>query len=681
MKEFKYKYMFFERVKGVWLGYPVFIVLILFTFLAAAISRCDILDPIKFVFVQLTFIFMPGYALHRLLGLSYQNSLVRGLISYASGYSLSIIVYLVLLMAGIQQYTMYVYLVICLFSVGYLFLSRKRVPDAEIKQKERLCFAYILLTALCVSMVLFQFVNINPSLKQGNTWIDQDLVFWLRNAVAATKEYPLPELSVMGKVFFYHYFTSIEIAFLHFVTGIELYDLCFTYSYLITIFLITSGFYVLAKALVKNSKYVFVVLAFMLFTANFETLTHISFSQHLFMSSFGFAEGLAFFCFTFYCYIRLLHNDDCRWKLLLLAILLFFVTTGLKGPVAAVLLAGIAVGSVFLLFRKGMFVFGVVSGMSFLVVFLVALGVFVLNVNSQVVEGGTSELTLSLTDTLFHNPFFEKLYFSLCHIGLWNGVSYIIVLQLFLILGLFIPLLLIMTAFTHNIPDDTSVILLVMSGVGLVLGLFVSQNGLSQMYFLFMTIVCLLYWSFTMIPTGELKKSVERRFLLIFMIGFLFFSSQYYYYGKSGIFSLCESMPMAKDILKLYTPQNDETGLTISGKEMDGLRWCRENLPEDAVLLSNKVFAEIGARSFWVSSLSERQTFFESYHYSNVSNRQIQKNLDLVSSFYEGCGKSCLELKKRGCKYAVIFKRIKPNHYPENCIMMYDSPELSVVSF
>ena len=87
----------------------------------------------------------------------------------------------------------------------------------------------------------------------------------------------------------------------------------------------------------------------------------------------------------------------------------------------------------------------------------------------------------------------------------------------------------------------------------------------------------------------------------------------------------------------------------------------------------------MGSRSFWVSSLSERQTFFESYDYSNVSNEIIETNCNQIRSFYDGDINALNYLKKQGCTHAVIFNGIAPNNYPENCNVIYKKKNITIV--
>ena len=677
---------YIETIRYIWNKYIVFFILILFTFLTAVISRCNILDPIMFVFVQLAFIFMPGYALQKSLGLSYQNSLVRGLVSYATGYTMSILLYLVMLMMGIQHLIIYIYIIICVISAIYLYYTPNTIiKDGYADLKEIKTFMYILLIALTFGMVLYQFPNLNPSLKQYNTELTPDLVFWMRNTVAATKCYPLPELSVLGKVFFYHYFTSINLAFLKYTTGIEIYDLCFVYSYLVTVFLVVSGLYVACKELINSNRLVFVTMCFALFTQSLEPITHVYYSAHIYLASFGFAEGMGMFFFTLYFYLRMIRDNHSKWKLLLFTMLLFFSTSGLKGPIGAILLVGIAIGSLYLMFCKNDYCFGLLSGGGLLLVFVLTISLFVININGSTAEGSTAELSLSIIDTLFHSPYFKKVYLFLLSIGLLKPVAYILILIPFLISSFLIPFLVYYVTYNSKKTINSSVrlILIGMISVGVFLGLFVSQKGNSQSYFLFIGIPLLFLLSLIKDNESEFDYNTLRNLRFVFIIGVFISSIQYHRIFLNSMVSLVRSYSLATEFVgKVLRPLGDpdETGISINKSEIDGLRWLRANSSTDAIILSNKVLSEqMGSRSFWVSSLSERQTFFESYDYSNVSNEIIETNCNQIRSFYEGDINALNYLKKQGCTHAVIFNGIVPNNYPENCNVIYKKKNITIV--
>ena len=673
-----------EKMRRLWMTHPTFIVLILFTFLAAAVSRCNLLDPVKFILVQFAFIFLPGYALQRLTKLSYQNSLVRLLVSYATGYAISLVVYLAMLIVGIQQYVLLIYVVIFIISTAYLYFSKKDVVDGVIEQKEKLYFTCVLLAALIASMVLFQFANIIPTLKQSNASLYQDLVFWMRNAVAATKGYPLPELSVAGKAFFYHYFTSINIAFLRFTTGIEIYDLCFVYSYLVTVLLIVSGLYVACKEMINSYKIALIVICFILFTKNLDPISHIYFNDHIFRVSFGFAEGLGMFFFVLYYYIRMMRHDGNKWMLLLVAMLLFFAETGLKGPFAAILLVGIATGSFIMVFFRNRLMYGTLSGIALLAVFLITLGLFVMNFNGDEAVSNHARLSISAVDTLFHSGYFKIAYLRLTGMGIWKPIAYIIILVSFLISAIFIPLLMVIVAFKKRKITNEDMLLIVMILTGVALGLFVSQGGMSQGYFIDITIPLIFIFVLISYRGCDIDKGKKIRLLLTFVAGLALWCLQYRSYFIKNSCLFVRSNPTLVSLIEKAHPlkkiEVKESGLTINKLEIDGLRWLRENSSSNSVVLSNKVLSsDMGSRSFWVSSISERQAFFESYDYSNVSKEMIKDNCSLISTFYEGNLDAYHSIKKKGVTHAVIFKDIQPNSYPIVCKEIYKNDKIIIV--
>ena len=674
-------YNIIDRLRQLWTSYPVFVVMIVFTFLASVVSRCNLLDPVKFVSVQMAFIYLPGFALQRLTRLSYQNTLVRGLVSYATGYSVSLLVYLTLLMIGAQHLVLYAYIGISIISASYLYYTQKTVCDGEITRKEKLYFSYIMLAALVASMVLFQFPNLNPELKDSNTSLNQDLVFWMRNAVAATKGYPLPELSVAGKEFFYHYFTSINLAFLKFTTGIEMYDLCFVYSYLITIFILVSGLYVACQELISSHKLVFVAMCFVLFTQNLDTFTHIYFNDHLLKASFGFAEGMGMFFFTLYFYIRILRNENAKWALLLITMLLFFATSGLKGPLAAVLLVGIAVGSLLMMFYRNRFIYGAVSGVALLIVFLFSIGLFVININGGETVGNHAGLSLSAVDTIFHSQYYKIVYLFMLQMGLWKLISYMVIFVVYLISAILIPFIVYLITYSKRKRTDSEILLLIMVFVGIGLGMFVSQGGMSQGYFIFLAIPLFFMLSFIRITEDDYLKLIKR-VRTVFIFGLFLFVAQYLQSVISGVYSMIRSSSDMIAFVEKVRPlgETSETGLTINEKEIVGLRWLRDNTPSDAIILSNKVLSNImGSRSFWVSSLSERQAFFESYDYSNVSKETIKSRCDLINSFYEGNEEAYKNIKNMKVTYAVVFSEIIPNSYPKECKEIFKNDKITIL--
>lgn len=661
---------FYKKIKDLFCLHPVIFLCLLFTLVAAIVSRCSLIDPLKFFVVQVCFVYVPGVALQRLIGINYENRLVRGLVSYLFGYALSIIIYLALLMTSIQDNILYFYGGVFLVSVVYLIYQKQSCIDGKLEKNELKWFSLVLLGVIGTGCLLFQCANITPRLKSGNVIIYQDLVFWMRNAVAVTKGYPVPELSIAGLDFYYHYFSSVHLAFLKFTTGIELFDLCFVYSYLLAGFILVSGLYVVTKQLMVKKGLTFVTMIFVLFTVNLDKFTDVAFNSHILKTSFGFAEGLGFFCVTLYFYLRMLKNEDARWRLFLVSMFLLFATTGLKGPLGAILLVGVFIGSVMMMFKNGRMVYGLVSGIGLFVAFLIPLVLFVMNFHTPS-EGEHSSLSISATDTVLHSQYFESFYYYLIHAGLWNPLAYIIIVVCFLLSVFLIPFLVFLSTYKKKKFSDEEIVVVAMVFVGTSLGLFVSQAGMSQVYFLFIAIILMFLLVFYMAKGQINDTKVAKRLKIVFVVGFSLFCLYYY---KPAISS-------AASVIRTFVPGKsmDETGLTINKKEMEGLRWGRSNLPDGAILLSNKVLFDMGSRSFWVSSLTERQAFFESYDYSNVDKKTIEENCELVESFYKADENACKSLRQKGVTHAIVFKGCQPNRYPSCCSILFENDNIAII--
>ena len=434
--------------------------------------------------------------------------------------------------------------------------------------------------------------------------------------------------------------------------------------------------------LMPKCKYIFVTICFVLFTVSLERITHISYNSHILKSSFGLAEGLGMFCFTFNYYIRMLREEKNKWVLLLMTGLMLFATTGLKGPVAAIMLVGIATGSVIMMFKNHEFLYGALSGLTLLVFFLVPLVLFVINLHSEAAEGSHAVISLSATDTIFHSHYFENIYDKMINAGVWKPLTYIIVVIMYLISTLLIPLILLVITFKRKVVNDIDIIAIVMIVVGCVLGMFVSQEGMSQMYFFFVSITLIFLLDFSWIQDRALEKNRYKALIIVFVIGLALWGIYYKNVFISNTVNLVKSTKIGNDYLeKIHqSKEGEDSGLTITKQEIEALRWCRANLPEDAIILSNKVLSSnMGSRSFWVSCITEHQTFFEAYDYSNVPKEIIDANCYLIDSFYNGYEQVLDSLKQKGVTHAVVFKGIIPNSYPIRCKMLYENNKIIVV--
>ncbi len=654
----------------------VFIICLVLPAIASIISHLNFIDYLSFVTVLFFCLYVPGLAIYKLLKLDENNSLVKSLTSFAIGYSLSIIIYIIFLSVSIQHRIIFIYPIISLLSIWYI-LKRKDFPQQpKPTNKEGFIFGAFLVVATCIGIVAFQYQNLLPTC-QNEVNYNQDLMFWCRNCVAATKYYPLPDLSILNKSLHYHYFSSIGIGFLHFMTGIEIFNLCFTYSFLITIFLFTSGLYVLLKEMIENEKLIFIAMCFILFTSSLEDLTHIYFSIHLYKVSFGYAEGMALFCFTLTYFLKWCKSEKHELSIAFLSICFMLVCTGLKAPLAAVLLVGIGVGCILLIFKRHNFWRVSMVGISYLLVFILVLGLFVMGSKSGV-EGSSSRLSLSLTDTIFHSHYYDILYHGMYKIIHFKIVAYLLTLLLYLFSSMLIPLIVFGISIKKGGKriNDIDLIYFTMIICGILLGTFVSHQGMSQMYYLFVSILCIFTLGFSLYSRNrEIKNSEYSKLYLLLFLGIFLFLPNIIKASSYGIKEKLSSLPIVKTNRTIV----EKSGTSISIEEINGLRWCKKNIDDNAIVLSNKVLADRGSRSFLTSSFTERQTYLESYAYSNVSQPVINDRLEKVNFFYSGNKQIYNILKKEGVTHAVVYKHIQPNAFPEQCKTIFENKDILVL--
>ena len=100
----------------------------------------------------------------------------------------------------------------------------------------------------------------------------------------------------------------------------------------------------------------------------------------------------------------------------------------------------------------------------------------------------------------------------------------------------------------------------------------------------------------------------------------------------------------------------------ISFLEMKGLRWIRENSPENIVLATNKVLfgnpeQSFFSRTFITSEYSERQVYLEGFSSTNLPNMEfVMERLSQLRNYYNGIPGSASILQQNGVTHAVLFK-------------------------
>lgn len=634
------------------------------TTISTIVGRVSFLDYLFFVATQIFLVFCPGAMLYRVFGFKSNNQTEYLFSSYLLGYGLSITLYIGCLLLKCQELVLYPS--VMLSGVSLFFLIRtgdyKRV---QCDDKTSIIFNVVVISlAYGIGLITYTCNNLSPAIT-GYTLQNQDYLFWMRNCVACTIDFPVHDMSVMGNNLYYHYFSSMHIAYLHYVSNIEIFDLCFVYTSLIITILVFGGTYLLVNVIIKDTWLSKLAMVMLLFTTCIENVTYLYYTNHIYVGSFGLAEGLGMSLFALSLAIRLLTNFETNnFKLLLAFLFVLAVATGLKAPLALVVLGGFGITCFCMLFQVQQRYNAIIIGVASLLVFVGVYYCFIMNHDNSL-DSSNRLPEFSFVATILRSPFENKLF------SLFNGIvhseilSSIIVFIVYVVLVLFLPLTILFLTKKErwkNIKPISIIFLLSVGLIGFVLTTFFSHDGMSQMYYWFIGYPAIIVGLSSVM--GEVQSlHGKAKYLMLSAIGF----------GLVGLLSTIY-IPTKNGLRNLLLPSStagDINGFSQTADELAAMRWLRDNTGPSSIVVSNKVLAEVGGhRSFILSAFSERQAYLEGYDYSTVNDNMCKHRLGLIKSLYSGEKDSISLIKSEGVDYVVLFKNIGNSALSiDNCVV------------
>jgi hypothetical protein len=634
-------------------GIIVFLLFLFATIPAAIYGHIPAWGIIKYLFFSVFSVFLPGWLIIKTLKISLKDEISHVFCAFALGFSLDILIYAILLFFNIQTYSIYFFGSIAFLSIIlWLFFKQKKafieaLPSND--KKDIWKISTILLFMLILEFFIFQMPH-KSALYNGYQNYYQDMPFWHKVCIACSKGYPIPELSILGNEVHWHVFSCLYIALIHFSTGVDFYDLCYNLSYLWEMFMLIGAAYIFFNELLTNKRLIFMGCIILLFVGGFEKQFGCFYLAHLYQCKLGVPEGLSLSLLSFVFFLKTIHQNSFFSKYFLLSILFFAAACGSKIPYTCILLVGVGFLSVFSCKKNNWWIL-LISLCIFLCVFLLIARVFVFS-NAVVADTSNSKLSISTTGTIMAIPKIEELFHFLSnYIGTSSAWGMVTILSLvcsnYVVIGLFFFTQLV-AIYKKSFCNLTLWSLALMAWSGIVIYVFVNQSGRSQSYFFFAAFPYAILYALYIIENIEFK--LKRSILLItnclIVICFLF---TIYFFPK-----------VLKDSKGLYHYTNitySKDGNDITRDELIALRWVRDNLPDGAILATNKVLAPNADRSFITSSFTERQIFLEGYGYSIIAYSDIStKRIALLSAYYNGDTKAKLSLTKEGVSHAVLFK-------------------------
>ena len=615
-----------------------------------------------FCLVNITGVLFPGYLLVRWSDFHFKNNTSLLLVSYGVGFAVMAILYAILLICGFHQSSGWVMWGVSLMCVLTLLSSKIRHDMATIFMgtNRDLVFIEVLFLVLIVfCLILFQ-RPLSSVEFTGYQDIPYDHMYWMKNCVAATKDYPLPELSVSGYKMYWHMFSCFNIAMFHFATGIQIFYLCFSLSCVWEIILLLGGTYALANELLKDRRYVFTALIMMLLCSSAEYYTHIQYLIHLWFCTMGTPEAIASELLCILLLLKAIEGQQINWKRIPLVVLLALSATGYKSPIGLIMLVGI--GSVLLIQSmrnrraavSSLTVLLIISLLSILVI-----KVFVASDQTLTSPYSNNQVTLTFRTATQVGMMqgLVSLLTDFCGMEI-HVVSLLLTIPCMLVVHPVMPLLaflLIMTCvkrnqihFSNEILFYIIIPLLIMCMAGIAAFLLFTHYGFAQSYFLYAIIPLAVILSMMVIEKYSwLENDLYR-------------SGLYLYIGCTLVILPVCVLNYEHEELRHAPSEISREGTSLTTNEWKGLTWTRDHLPETAVIVTNKVLApKRGNKSYITSCYTERQVYFEGYISANLPNDYIVKDrLELIANYFGGDLKARDTLKKEGVTHVVIYKSL-----------------------
>lgn len=644
--------------------YWVFVIVSVFLFLSS--GEVSVLKVLFLFCIQIILIFVPGEVFLKSTKIIFKDGAIAHLCAYAAGYVMSIVVYIVLLMIGIQKYCF----PICLIygAVMLFFYYKKRLLinyKSHIQNVDNTILVSCLTIALIIGVTVYLLPNRSPQIigYQNQTG---DLTYWFKNCVAATKGYPLPELSVKGLYLYWHLFSCFEVAFLHFMTGIEIYNLCFTFSYIWKILLLVGSVYVLASYFLENKSHILIVMLVSLFTSGIDKQTLVYYQYHLFRCSLAFEEGYAMSMFGFVFFLKFMDMEKKNLFAYMLTVLGMAGALGLKASGGTILLAGIAGKLLFSLKKdwKKIFKTGLLF-MSYCLIYLVISKLFIIDRSALSSSTSSHQMIFSPFDTFMRSGYYGPVYQTLKTGFLNKYAAYIITIFIYFLqidYAISVPLiictvLILVSGKWRCLFSKTIFPLIVMILCGLGIFIMFNHSGFSQVYFVFNTFSFAALLAILFLERCESDFRYAERTVMIAASVLTILSCHYNFVNYTDIY-LLPSSAFHTQVFAQSTGEND-----ISSLEVEGLRWIRENLPEEVVLATNKVLwnhpeeTEF-SRTFITSEFAERQVYLEGFSSTNLPNMEfVSDRLAQVRDYYNGVPGAATVLRHRGgVTHAVVFR-------------------------
>lgn len=631
---------------------------LLFALFTNSLFHVGFRNQMLFFLFQIFGILIPGYACVINLDLE-MTYIERAIFSYSIGYALNILEYYAEELVGRRIHYLVFQLAVCVVSIIVIWKKRVvvkrhiRADKSNSDDKSKECVETIIIATsifvlLMLNIFVFAYYYNNPFK------ITHDMEMWINNSVALKLNYPPENTFMAGTRLYYHYFSSIQIAYSSLVTGIDVVSLSIPlYTMTKTLIMCGAVFFALNVLGIRGYEKI-LGSTIVLYATGLEKATLVTYYSHILKLPFGFDIGFAF-GIIFIALILIQHkkeNFDCT--VFFLTVISWMVCVGAKAPVAAVLIVFPALVCLDWFVRKryrmAMLYGGAIVSV-FLVISICCVGML------SVAKGDSSAYYLALHSINDLQVFNGKQYNIATAILLkWIGMNPTIA-----ILMILFGIEYILTLKRAGSHVERIIFYLIITYLwGLLLWQLISADGCSEMYYAMAAyipayfLVAIFYCS--VIMSNANTRLMARKIVVILscLVGLYFFMVAPY--GGDG------ALEAFVDSAKAFeTISNENTS------DMDALRWLRDYTHRDSLVLADDAVISGDDRFYYYGMVSERLQYLEGTYMLRFGGEdiinEIERRKGLAIRLYNNDYSVIESLKVDGVDYVVQTRDISPQFY------------------
>lgn len=633
----------------------------LFSFLICFLCNLPLIDGLKYFLFQLCAVAVPGAAIELMIGFRRKDLIEAILNAYIFGLTLLMMEYLLLMVLKIPSLSLLLSFLLLIGSVFVIFRNKERL--SELKYDKNWIWLYpivCLLAVVCFFSIAYS--NISPD-TYGGTVYDKDFLFWVGNCLSFVKGLPVQNYRLVGEKFYYHFFSNVVIAQTFFISGIEVVELCFYFSYIIPCFLLVFSAYVFLRSVIDQQLFVFIGMILILLI---DGLT-VYLPDHLYFCPFGYDYAYALSMVSFVSLIRV-YKEDHSIREFVVSCIMLMLTTGFKGPNGVVVLCAYGIIAFAMLlekkWKKG-FIYGILWLASFLIIYFL----FITDIHAT---GRTNNLEfVGILGGFDSNPLAIKILSKLISAYSFpdNGISRILALLLYIVLNnvgaiFLLAFSMIALIIAYYRKENIAIIssLIVTSLWGIILTLITHQDGNSQMYFIMSTLpFCTLAGLY-----GAEMIFTERRVMIAFAIAILIIS----FSDIRRFFDYC----INTNISNAFLVQNggvaeDDHRYYFSKEEYELALWLKENTDEyDYIALD--LFAYDGLRKEEMMGVFSQRFIWNDGQYSTEEERDRRRNI--VNDLMSGNDQALQKLKSENVRYLIQTLSQNPELVLDEKMIVYE---------